>query len=173
MRARVAEPVLHTERLVLRPLTAERASTLQAAALANGFPRDDDLLVLRGVVASGADAWGAYVVELDGDPVGTVGAAGGLSPDGDQELGYGLVQQARGRGLATEAVGAVCAVLERGPGVRRLIAEVLPGNTPSMRVLHRLGFVPVEGGSSGHQLLARAAPGLPAVRPHLPGRHVC
>lgn len=166
------EPVLHTERLTLRPLTAATARALQTP-LPNGFPRDDDASVLRAVEASGADAWGSYVVEHDGVPVGTVGAAGGLSPDGDQELGYGLVPSARGQGLATEAVAAVAAVLERTPGVRRLVAEVQPGNSASMRVLHRLGFVPVAGGSEGHQLLARAAPGRPAVRPHLPGRHVC
>lgn len=148
------EQVLHTERLTLRPLTAALARAL-STPLPNGFPRDDDLHVLRGVLASGEHARGAYVVELDGVPVGTVGAAGPVSPDGDQELGYGLVPAARGQGLATEAVGAVCALLERGPGVRRLVAEVLPGNTPSMRVLHRLGFVPVEGGSDGHQLLDR------------------
>lgn len=166
------DPVLHTERLVLRPVTAALAEVLLAPQ-PNGFPRDDDASLLRGVAASGEHAHGVWVVELDGAPIGTLGVAGGLSPDGDQEIGYGLVAPARGQGLATEAVGAVCALLEQGEGVRRLTAEVQPGNSPSMRVLHRLGFVPVEGGSEGHQLLARAAPGRPAVRPHLSGRHVC
>ena len=168
----MSDAVLHTERLTLRPLTAVLAATLTTPR-PNGFPRDDDLSLLAGVVASGDDARGAYVVEHAGLPIGTVGAAGTLSPDGDQEIGYGLVASARGQGLATEAVAAVSAHLETGVGVRRLTAEVQPGNSPSMRVLHRLGFVPVEGGSIGHQLLARAAPGLPAVRPHLAGRHVC
>lgn len=166
------DPVLHTERLTLRPLDAALAQALLAPQ-PNGFPRDDDAALLAGVVASGADARGTWVALLDGLPIGTLGAAGPPSPDGDQEVGYGLVAPARGRGLATEAVAAVCAHLERGEGVRRLTAEVEPGNSPSMRVLHRLGFVPVAGGSHGHQLLARAAPGQPAVRPHLSGRHVC
>ncbi len=165
-------PLLHTERLVLRPVTGADAEPLLEPR-PNGFPREDDAALLRGLAASGPEARGCWLVEHDGEPIGTVGCAGGLSPDGDQEVGYGLVVSARGRGLATEAVGAVCAYLERGEGVRRLTAEVRPGNSPSMRVLHRLGFVPVEGGSQGHQLLARAAPGLPAVRPHLTGRHVC
>ena len=166
------DPVLHTERLVLRPVTATSAPGLLSPR-SNGFPRADDASLLAGVVASGADARGVYVVELEGEPVGTVGCAGGLSPEGDQEISYGLVAGARGRGVATEAVGALCAQLERGPDVLRLTAEALPGNSASMRVLHRLGFVPVAGGSQGHQLLARAAPGRPAVRPHLTGRHVC
>ena len=101
-----------------------------------------------------------------------------MSPDGDQELGYGLVDAAHGQGLGTEAVGALCAVLELRPGVRRLTAEVLPGNEPSVRLLHRLGFVEVDGGSAPHVLLARAAPGEPPVRGRRPagritGRHVC
>ena len=168
----VLDPVLHTERLTLRPVTAANAAAL-IAPQSNGFPRANDLSLLAGIQASGDQARGAYVVELDGLPVGTVGAAGGVSPDGDQEIGYGLVAAARGRGLATEAVAAVCARLETGEGVRRLTAEVQPGNRASMRVLQKLGFVPVQGGSTGHQLLARSAPGLPAVRPHLVGRHVC
>ena len=166
------DPVLRTERLVLRPVTASSAPGLLEPR-PNGFPRADDASLLAGVAASGAEAGGVYVVELEGEPVGTVGCAGGLSPQGDQEIGYGLVDGARGRGVATEAVGALCTQLERAPGVLRLTAEVLPGNSPSMRVLHRLGFVPVAGGSHGHQRLARAAPGLPALRAHLVGRHVC
>lgn len=166
------DPVLHTERLVLRPLDGPRAQALLTPR-PNGFPRDDDVMVLQGVLASGRHARGSWVVEDAGEPVGTVGCSGPATPEGDQELGYGLVPLARGRGLATEAVGAACAHLERGPGVRRLTAEVLPGNSASMRVLHRLGFVPVAGGSHGHQRLARAAPGLPALRAHLVGRHVC
>ncbi|MBC7375549.1 MAG: GNAT family N-acetyltransferase [Frankiales bacterium] len=166
------DPVLHTERLTLRPITAALAATLTAPQT-NGFPRADDLSLLAGIQASGDQARDAYVVEHDGVPIGTVGAAGALSPDGDQEIGFGLVVAARGRGLATEAVAAVCARLEAGAGVRRLTAEVQPGNNASMRVLQRLGFVPVQGGSTGHQLLARSAPGLPDVRPHLIGRHVC
>ena len=166
------DPVLRTERLVLRPVTASSTPGLRRPR-PNGFPRADDASMLAGVAASGADAHGVYVVELEGEPVGTVGCAGGLSPEGDQEIAYGLVPGARGRGVATEAVGALCAHLERAPDVLRLTAEALPGNSASMRVLHRLGFVPVAGGSQGHQLLARAAPGRPAVRPHLTGRHVC
>jgi RimJ/RimL family protein N-acetyltransferase len=169
----VPDPVLHTERLTLRPLTAERAAALLDAPPVDGFPTDDDAQVLRGVVASGADAHGSFVVEQGGRPVGTAGAAGGLSPDGDQEIGYGLVPDARRQGLGTEAVGALCAYLESRPGVRRLTAEVRPGNAGSLRLLRTLGFAAVDGGTGGHQLLARAAPGEPAVRARIPGRHVC
>ena len=171
------DPLLHTERLVLRPLTAELADALlegrsvAGLRIGPGFPREDDRTALQGVRASGHEAAGAWLVERDGELLGTLGVAGPVSPDGDQELGYGLVPEARGEGLATEAVGALCAVLERREGVRRLTAQVLPGNEASVRLLRRLGFVPVAGGAPPHVLLARPAPGQPAAR--IAGRHVC
>ena len=169
------DPVLRTERLVLRPLTPARAAALLegGGSPARGFPRAVDRSLLQEVAAAGDDACGCWVVEHEGALVGTLGVRGPVSPEGDQELGYGLVDAVHGRGLGTEAVGAVCAVLERRPGVRRLTAEVLPGNRASLHLLHRLGFVEVEGGSLPHVRLARAVPGAPAVRPRIAGRHVC
>lgn len=123
--------------------------------------------------ASAGDVRHTYLLLHHDRPIGTLGAAGALSPDGDQELGYSLGPAARGQGLGTEAVGALCAVLERQEGVRRLTAEVRPGNEASLRLLTRLGFMEVGGGSSGHLLLARAAPGQPPVPRRWAGRHVC
>lgn len=168
------DAVLRTERLVLRPLTPTAARQLLESAPAAGFPSQDDRDVLvRTAATSAEDARYAYVLERDGSPVGTLGVAGALSPDGDQELGYAVVPAVRGQGLGTEAVGALCAVLERGPGVRRLTAEVRPGNEASRRLLRRLGFIEVDGASAGHLRLARAAPGQPPVRQRIAGRHVC
>lgn len=168
------DAALRTERLVLRPLTPTVARELLDRAPAKGFPSQDDYGVLVRMAATPAgDARHTYVLEHNGDPVGTLGIAGALSPDGDQELGYGLVPAARGQGLGTEAVGALCAVLERTEGVLRLTAEVRPGNEPSRALLRRLGFVEVAGASAGHLLLARAAPGQPPVRPPIAGKHVC
>lgn len=186
----VLHPVLRTERLVLVPVGPELARRLLAGPVAGlpaaaGFPRSDDTSVLQAVLASGDGPGGTWLVQLDGALVGTVGVAGPVSPEGDQELGYGLVAAARGAGIGTEAVGAVCAVLERRDGVRRLTAEVLPGNEASLRLLRRLGFVEVDGGQPPHTRLARSAPGRPG--PHagtvgltrvvtgtrIAGRHVC
>lgn len=170
---------MRTERLVLVPATPDLAGQLLAGVrpagrtAGPGFPSTQDASVLRGVVASGATSAGVWLVERDGVLVGTVGVAGPVSPEGDQELGYGLVPAARGEGVATEAVGAVCALLERRAGVQRLTAEVLPGNAASVRLLHRLGFVEVGGASPPQVRLARAAPGQPPVRPRVTGRHVC
>jgi len=168
------EAVLYTERLVLRPLTPALARELLASPPEQGFPGPDDLGLLgRTAATEDADARHTYLLERDGRPIGTLGVAGALSPDGDQELGYRLVPAARGQGFGTEAVGALCAVLEREPGVRRLTAEVRPGNGASRRLLHRLGFHEVDGGSTGHLLLARAASTHAPARRRITGRHVC
>ena len=170
----MTDPVLRTEHLVLHPLTPALAQAVldgdSPHALAPGFPRTDDRSLLEGVVAAGGAASGSWLVERDGALVGSAGAAGPVSPDGDQELGYGLVPGARRAGTGTEAVAAVAAALEQRDGVRRLTAEVLPGNEASLRLLVRLGFARVEGGAPPHVLLARTAPG---VRPRMQGRHVC
>lgn len=188
------DPVLHTERLVLRPVTGALAAALLAGddvpgvRPAPGFPRDDDLSVLRGVAAAGDEAEGTWLVVRDGELLGTLGVAGPVSPSGEQELGYGLVPDAWDDGLGTEAVAAVCAVLEQRTGVQRLTAQVLPGNEASLRLLRRLGFEPVDDtDGSPHVRLARTAPrALPvagsgrrsAARPggdrvRIAGRHVC
>ena len=175
----MTDPVLRTERLVLRPLTPDLARRLlgddgtRGVRCAPGFPRQDDRSACSAVLASGEHAAGTWVVEHEGSLVGTLGAAGAVSPDGDQEVGYGLVPAARGAGLGVEAVAAVCAVLEQRPGVRRLTAEVLPGNAPSLRLLRRLGFVEVDGAGPPHVRLARPAPGQPALTQRIAGRHVC
>ena len=168
------DAVVRTERLVLRPLTPAGARELLDHGVPGSFPGEDDLRVLAQVAAaSPGDVRHTYLLLHDDRPVGTLGVAGALSPDGDQELGYSLDPAARGQGLGAEAVGALCAVLERDEGVRRLTAEVRPGNEASLRLLTRLGFVEVGGGSSGHLLLARAAPGSPPVPRRWVGRHVC
>lgn len=166
--------VLRTERLVLRPLDPAAARELLDGPKEGGFPSADDHRVLTEVAAAGdGNVRHTYLLVHDGRAVGTLGVAGPPGPGGDQEIGYSLVPAARGQGLATEAVGALCAVLERQEGVRRLTAEVRPGNEASRRLLVRLGFVEAGGGSTGHVLLARAVPGEPPVRPRWAGRHVC
>jgi RimJ/RimL family protein N-acetyltransferase len=55
------------------------------------------------------------------------------------ELGYWLFVPARGRGVATRAVGSLVAHAFTG-GVYRVEAHVRIGNTASERVLERVGF---------------------------------
>ncbi len=64
-----------------------------------------------------------------------LGDAAARTGAGDVELGLRLVRAAQGQGLAHEAARAVMA---QAPG--RVVAVVDPGNTPSVRLLHRLGL---------------------------------
>jgi RimJ/RimL family protein N-acetyltransferase len=62
-------------------------------------------------------------------------------PDGSEaELGITLAGDTQGRGLATEAAEAVVAGLRAHTGVRRLVGITDVRNTPSARLLERLGM---------------------------------
>ncbi|MET9391303.1 GNAT family N-acetyltransferase [Streptomyces sp. NPDC006624] len=64
--------------------------------------------------------------------------------DGGAELGYRVGERAAGRGVATAAVAAVCRLAAADYGLTHLTAATAPGNTASVRVLTRNGFVRVE-----------------------------
>lgn len=77
----------------------------------------------------------------------------GLNPDARDhraaELAYELLVSAHGQGYATEAAIAIIA-WARQLGLRRMTADVWEWNTPSLRVLEKLGFV--EGDRDGMPL---------------------
>lgn len=73
--------------------------------------------------------------------LGTIGALDAVRADGSVEIGYGMNAEVHGRGIATEAVGALVDHLLAQPGVRRVVASSAVGNTASRRVLEKNGFV--------------------------------
>jgi [ribosomal protein S5]-alanine N-acetyltransferase len=89
--------------------------------------------------------------------VGTIGLLG-PPVDGEVEVGYGLVEAARGRGLAAEALRALLAETDTA-GVR-VRAAVLPENGGSLRLLADCGFTELRGtDEEGVLVLARPLPG--------------
>ncbi len=63
-------------------------------------------------------------------------------PFGDApEIGWALVPQAWGRGLATEAVGAATRWADAAFGQRRTVCMIQPENTASRRVAERCGYI--------------------------------
>lgn len=56
------------------------------------------------------------------------------------EIGYGVDKAFRGRGLATEAVGALVDWGREREDVGAILAETLTANLPSRRVLEKCGF---------------------------------
>lgn len=70
-----------------------------------------------------------------------VGFCGIVHPGGqpEPEVKYAFLQQAWGRGLATEAVAALLAHAHRAFGLERVIATVAEGNAGSQRVMDKVG----------------------------------
>ena len=73
--------------------------------------------------------------------VGSINLKGPPSPDGEVEIGWGLIEDVRGRGFATEASAAVIEWAWRQPGVRSITATVPDDNHPSQRLARRLGLI--------------------------------
>jgi RimJ/RimL family protein N-acetyltransferase len=72
--------------------------------------------------------------------VGNGGFGAHPAADGSGKLGYALVAEHQGRGLATEAVAAILEWAFSHPGLRRVVADTYPELVPSIRVLHKNGF---------------------------------
>jgi RimJ/RimL family protein N-acetyltransferase len=91
-----------------------------------------------------------------------VGSGGFTSPpvDGVVAIGYALLPGYQGKGYATEAVRALVAWAFTHPDVRVIVAETLPDNEPSIRVLVRAGFRRAPGASEpGHIRFVRERTG--------------
>ena len=72
--------------------------------------------------------------------VGSASYKGLPGPEGTVEVGYGVLPEFRRRGIATEAaLGLVADAFTHG-NVRRVIAETLAENVPSIGVLEKCGF---------------------------------
>ena len=142
----VVEPVetLRTARLSLPLITPAQAADLREGnrhpSFAPGFPRPDDIDAAS--LASGTP-WGPRLVVRahDGLVCGTAGFFG--PPDQETEVpevevGYGLVPEARGRGVASEVLAALLALADEA--AVRVRASVAPDNAASLRVLAKSGF---------------------------------
>lgn len=119
---------------------------------ARDWPHPDTADALRPLAEHPEHAGpGTFLVVEDGVVVGDCGWFGPPDGDGVAEIGYGLAASARGRGVGTAAVRALV-LWVRAQGASQVRAEVLPGNEPSLRLLHGLGFVVVEE-RAGHLVL--------------------
>jgi len=128
---------------VLEPLSQETAraileGTPDGLRRGRGWPHADTLDALGLVAEHGSEAW---LILEDGVVVGDAGTHGPPDENREVEIGYGLAEQARGRGLASEFVPALAQALLARPEVGRVVARaVLAANLPSRRALERAGF---------------------------------
>jgi len=97
-------------------------------------------------IADAGEDWGsgrraelAIVRSTDDALVGSISLT--FYGEARASLGFDVAPEARGRGVATRSVVALCAwALETFPELVRLELWALPGNDPSMRVAERTGF---------------------------------
>ncbi|MDQ6686061.1 MAG: GNAT family N-acetyltransferase [Actinomycetota bacterium] len=156
---------IRTARLTLPLVTPQDAADMRAGRRSADwhpdYPRKDDLDAAA--MVGSKDAWGPrhVVRSFDMLVVGSIGFFGppDPAPDGvlETEVGYGLVEDARGHGAATEALRALLGETDH-LGVR-IRASVLPENAASIRVLAKCGFTEVRGSSpDGELVLVRPLP---------------
>ena len=152
--------VLSTERLVLRPVTADD----HAALLAHWTQPEVRRFLFDGAAPSAAEVaetieesighfaargFGIWLIELGaeaglaGTAAGLVGTAG-LRPleESGLEIFYSLAPGAWGHGYATEAARAVVEYGLGPLGLPEVLAEVDEGNAASVAVVKRLGMTP-------------------------------
>lgn len=116
---------------------------------ARGYPLPGTRVAARNFVRQ-ADAagdggngqWGMFEIILreTGQVIGDIGFHGPPDEAGTVEIGYGIVEQYRGRGLAGESAVAICGLVWSRPEVARIIARTEQGNAASAGVLRHAGF---------------------------------
>lgn len=139
--------MIDTERLRLVILDADTAKAVVAGDRSGRdwhpeFPREDDRDAACMVGDSPDPIFGCRViVEKDtGLAIGTIGFFGPADDNGAVMVGYGIVESARLRGYATEALRGLVRFGFEQPPVKTILAESLPDNVPSHRILLKAGF---------------------------------
>ncbi|POT59832.1 GNAT family N-acetyltransferase [Citrobacter amalonaticus] len=136
-----------TSRLILTPFQptdwpfflALRESPQIMRFMGNIAPeRDTRLLFARRLAAQHT-----FVIRQRNDdtPLGDIGLQISHRHPQEADLGYTVIVQAQGKGIASEAVRAVCEYAFSQAGVTAINAWVLADNTGSVRVLEKAGFV--------------------------------
>ena len=126
----------------------ELAGAVVPVLVPAGWPGDDlsdlpDLLELRR--AGAPEPWNGMVIDrVNLEAVGQIGCPALPDGDGQVEVRYATVPGRRDRGFATEAGGAFVDWLLMRPGVSAVIAECRVTNAPSVRVLEKTGFEPLD-----------------------------
>ena len=147
-------PTLETERLVLRPLSADDADALHRISnepnvrlylwddkpVPEATIRD---LIARSVRMFSEEGIGLFGVRMcgGGDLLGFCGFVrlGGM---GEAELCYELTPEVWGKGLATEASRSCLRYAFEEAGFERVIAGADAPNDASLRVIEKLGMKP-------------------------------
>jgi RimJ/RimL family protein N-acetyltransferase len=97
---------------------------------------------------SGSGLAGFYWILIEGEERVLVGNGGLISGDhGGLVLGYSVLDEFQGRGIATEAVAALITFGFEDPGIDEILAYTYPSFVASRCVLTKSGFVPAGAGN--------------------------
>lgn len=138
--------VLETARLRLRPRTIADAEALHPAYADHELMRwwssapHDTVEQTRADLAKEASEWRVWAITLKGDDCAIGFVAAGEKRQGNvSEIGYMLLREHWGTGIAAEAVSGV---IDRifAEGQRRVFADTDPDNVASRGLLEKLGF---------------------------------
>ncbi|KZE64324.1 hypothetical protein AWM68_14660 [Fictibacillus phosphorivorans] len=148
--------MIETSRLLLLPYTYERVvatlkgkrdlENLLGYKVSNEWPSPQYMKLIKMKKdklkrAPEVSIWSRIVVHKEsGTLIGEIGCKGGPDEKGTVEIGYGMVNEARNNGFATEMVIGLTDWLSAHPEVKRIIAECLITNIPSAKVLEKSGF---------------------------------
>jgi RimJ/RimL family protein N-acetyltransferase len=91
-----------------------------------------------------------WVIETSGGDAGTIGWYAHVRHQGRATVGYDLLTEFRGQGLASTALGLLEGEATTA-GIERLQATVLPGHGASTRVLEKAGYTR-EGCLQGYEV---------------------
>ena len=136
---------LETERLILRPWAESDAEEFcdLLAERGKGKPPVDRIRKAIGGFLAATETTGFALLPIqrraEGDFIGYCGLIVGRTTVEEPEIAYELFQRVHGNGYATEAARAVLDAAV-ATGRKRLWSTVGTWNTPSLRVLEKLGF---------------------------------
>ena len=144
--------MLETERLVLRPVSADEVGSLHRISNEPNvrlYLWDDEPIseaTVKSLIAQGARMFskeriGVFGIRMHGREA-LLGFCGFVRLEGmeESELWYELTQEVWGRGLATEAARACVRYAFEDVGMERVIAGADAPNTASLRVIEKLGM---------------------------------
>lgn len=144
-------PVLETDRLLLRPFTAEELDAVAAGEnaphFAGGFPAAEDVDFARESLLAGGyfftESFYARMAVVEKSTGQVVGTAGFVGPPIDDELEVvgSLTPERRDQGYAQEGIAALLQVAFTHPSVTGVRASVPGDNAPAAQVLVAAGFV--------------------------------
>ena len=136
--------MMESERIRIYPASREQMEK-NIAAEADEDTRKAYEEMLEGCLTH-PEQWEWYAMwiieKTDGSHIGDL-CFKGIKADCNPEIGYGILEEYRGQGFATEAVKLALQWVFRHPEVNAAEAETGPENSASERVLMKCGFRPL------------------------------